>query len=73
MQDVTNTFTLPSFHCMYDIPLLLQCVYYFLLSHTIEPTGLYSSAAPLFKTFKYYLSTIRSVQVSAPQNAMFQM
>jgi hypothetical protein len=41
---------------MYDIPLLLDSVQYFFISHTIGPTDLlHSSPAPHFKTFQILL------------------
>jgi len=49
MQDVTDQVSLPSVHCMWDIPLLLDSSLYF-ISHTMVPTDLlHPSRAPDFK------------------------
>jgi len=40
-QDVTNPVTLPSFYCMQDIPVLLDSVSHFFISHTTCPADLH--------------------------------
>ena len=50
-QDVTNSFSLPSFCCMQYIPLLLDSKSHYLIFHTINPTDLlHLSPAAHFKT-----------------------
>jgi hypothetical protein len=54
-QDVTNAVSVPSFYCLYDIP-LLDSMQYFLISHMIGPTDLlHPSPAPHYKTFQVFL------------------
>ena len=50
-QDVTNPVTVPSFYCLYGIPLLLQSLSHFFISHTIYPADILHPLSPLhFKT-----------------------
>jgi hypothetical protein len=52
-QDVTNPFTLSSFLCVYDIPLLFDSLQYFFTFHTISTTDLLQPSPALnFKTFQ---------------------
>ena len=39
-QDVTNPVTLPSIYSVYDVPVLLDCMQYFLISYTIGPADI---------------------------------
>jgi hypothetical protein len=74
MQDVTNPVTLPSFYCMFDIPLLLDSLSYFFISHTIGPANLvHHSSAPHFKTSQVLLIYSMKCQSSAPHKAVLQM
>jgi len=51
--DVTNPVILPSFYCLYDIP-LLDSMYYF-VSHKVGPNDLLClSPAPHFRTFQVF-------------------
>jgi hypothetical protein len=53
MQDVTNPVSLSYFYCMWDIPVLLDSVQYFLIYHTIDLTDLlHSSPTPHFNIYK---------------------
>jgi hypothetical protein len=55
-QDVPNSVSLPTFYCMHDIPVLLECMSYFFISHTIGPTDpFHPFPAPNFKTFQVFL------------------
>jgi hypothetical protein len=54
-QDVTNSFSPPSFCCMQYIPLLLDYKSDYLIFHTISPTDvLHLSPAPHFKTYQVF-------------------
>jgi len=54
---VTNPVSLPSFHCMYDIPLLLYSLQHYFFPHTIGPTNFsHPSPAQLFKTSQQFLT-----------------
>ena len=54
-QYVTNPVSLPCFHCLCNIPFLLDYTLYF-VSHTTGPLDLLNpSPTPHFKTFKAFL------------------
>jgi len=53
---VTNPVSLPFTYFLQDIPLLLDSMQHFFISHTIGPIDLLRpSPAPHFKTFKVFL------------------
>jgi len=71
-QNVTNPVCLPPLHLMQDIPLLLDSMPNF-TSHTIGPNDRHSAQHRISKASRYFWSTFRSVQVSAPHKAVLQI
>ena len=56
MQDETNPFSFSSSSFMYNIPLLIDSMLYFLLSHTIDPTVFFHLfAVPHFRIFQVFI------------------
>ena len=56
-QDATNPVAVSSLHYMQYIPVLLDCMQHFFISHTIGPTDpLNPSPAPQFDTFQLFLN-----------------
>ena len=69
MQDVTNPISFPPLYLMQNIPLLLDSMQYFLISHTIGPTDfLHPSPASLFKTLQVLLTYFPKCFVTNLQN-----
>jgi hypothetical protein len=56
---------------MYDIPLLLDSIQYFLISHTIGPTDLLQQHTTNLS--RYFRRILKNIHVSAPYNAVLQM
>jgi hypothetical protein len=67
IQHVANPVTRSSYYCVYDVPFFLAFMQCFLVSHTICPTDLHPSAAPLFENFTRIFNLLPEIShVSAP-------
>ena len=69
-----NPIGLPSFYCTYEIPLLLDYLKYFLISHTIGPNDRpHPFPAPHFKTLPVSLTYFSKCPIFSTYNAMLQL
>lgn len=71
-EHVTNQGNLPSVYCIQDVPSFLDFVSYFFTLHAIGQQ-VYSIFFHYYTSYcpKYFLSTSRSIQVSAPIQVLF--